>query len=157
MRLGPRTDWLNTDFGRYVLCPASQVGSWQGTEADEVDMDAVGRVRIGGLDALTLAGEPLQICYLADTMTFARQVFADDDELLPGAVRQAVADGEWDEGFTVRLGGRYLLMDLALPGATGAGESLEIVLPYGLYQVLFTTVTPTEDAQFRLDRLRAAS
>ncbi|MFD3997493.1 Imm21 family immunity protein [Streptomyces sp. NPDC058583] len=156
--------WLHsTDFARYALIPEELLPAWEGTEADEVVDEYVSALRLAGRDVLTLGAEPLSVTWLAESLTFARWCYADDDTGLLPAVRAAgSAGGGWKDVLSLELGGRYVLADAAyeadrilgsLRDAHRPAEALRVELPPGRYRVQSLTIDPDPDTQFMLERL----
>ncbi|MFG3498724.1 Imm21 family immunity protein [Streptomyces sp. NPDC047928] len=151
--------WLDeTDFGYYAVCPEPYLKDWDGTEADAVAGEYVGRITLPGAvggDVLTLGGEPLPVAYHAPTMTFVRWIAADDDRGLEDAVERAARTAGWqDAGVEVTLGGRYVVLDSAARGdEVGEADVLRLNVQPGRYRVGSLVITPAEDTEFMLERL----
>ncbi|MFE1905994.1 Imm21 family immunity protein [Streptomyces gardneri] len=147
--------WLETDFGLYALCPDAYVADWEGAEADGTAADSAGKIVLPGHgEVLTLGGDPAPVAYLPDVMTFVRWVAADDEEGLERAVEAAAGSAEWKDLFEIALGGRYTLLDSAASGSeVEESEVLHIDVPEGRYRVQSLLITPSDEAEFQLDRL----
>ncbi|WP_345039353.1 Imm21 family immunity protein [Streptomyces sannanensis] len=147
--------WLETDFGLYVLCPNAYVADWDGTEADAVAADSVGKISLPGHgDVVTLGGEPLPIAYIQHAMTFVRWVAADDDQGLERAVEAARESSDWQDLFEIALEGRYTLLDSAMRGSDVSDSDIfRIDVPKGKYRVQSLSIFPGDESEFRLDRL----
>ncbi|MGA6169085.1 Imm21 family immunity protein [Streptomyces sp. NPDC012600] len=148
-------EWLDTDFGYYALCPEPYLTDWEGTEADAVGIEYVGRVPLPDHgEVLTLGGEPSAITYLDRTMTFIRWHAADNDTGLENAVERSMASDEWQDVFDIDLGGRYSLLDSAARGdEISEADVIRVDVPPGRYRVQSLFISPSEDASFMLERL----
>ncbi|MFJ5829382.1 Imm21 family immunity protein [Streptomyces sp. NPDC093089] len=150
-------DWLDgTDYGHYALCPAPYLASWNGTEADAVSSEHVGKVVLPGHgDVLTLGGQGLPVAYLDRVTTFVRWVACDDDAGLEDAVERAVHTHEWHDAFEITLGGPYVLLDSGALGAeVGEDEAIRVDVPPGRYRVQSLLIRPST-GEFFLERLTA--
>ncbi|MFB7939235.1 Imm21 family immunity protein [Streptomyces sp. NPDC056049] len=155
--------WLDsTDFARYALIPEEVLPKWEGAEAEEVIDEYVSALRIAGRDILTLGVEPLSVTWLAESLTFARWCYADDDTGLLSAVHAAGSADGWKDVLTLELGGRYVLADAAYEGdrildslqdAQQPAEALRVELSPGRYRVQSLIVDPDPKTQFMLERL----
>ncbi|MFB6836830.1 Imm21 family immunity protein [Streptomyces sp. NPDC056361] len=150
-------DWLDgTDFGHYALCPAPYLKSWNGTEADAVTPEHVGKFVLPDHgDVLTLGGQGLPVACLERMMTFVRWVACDDDAGLEDAVEQAMNSHEWQDAFEITLGGPYVLLDSGALGAeVGEDEVIRVNVPHGRYRVRSLLIRPAM-GEFFLERLIA--
>ncbi|MFD5766192.1 Imm21 family immunity protein [Streptomyces sp. NPDC127049] len=155
--------WLDsTDFARYVLIPEEVLPTWEGAEAEEVIDEYVSALRMAGRGILTLGAEPLSVTWLAESLTFARWCYADDDTGLLSAVHAAGSADGWKDVLLLELGGRYVLADAAYEGdrildslrdAQQPAEALRVELPPGRYRVQSLIVDPDHKTQFMLERL----
>ncbi|MEV6212089.1 Imm21 family immunity protein [Kitasatospora sp. NPDC051914] len=151
------TDWLDgTDFGYYALCPEHGLAGWDGTEANEVFQEFVGRIELpDGSEVLTIGGEALPVLYLPEDMTFVQCHGSDDDTGLREEVERAVEAPGWQDAVEITLGGQYRLIDSGVPGADTEEEySIRVDIPHGRYRVR-TLFVDTSAGMHYLHRLVA--
>lgn len=147
--------WVTTDFGRYALCPTQLLAAWGGEEADVAIVDDAGRIGFEGRDVITLAGEPLDVAWIPERLSFVRWISADGDGELAASLDAAIEDpSRWECSAEVELGGSYRLIDSAYPGDyPHAGERIEVEIPPGVYQLLSLSLETPSGDEFRVDRL----
>ncbi|WP_328916167.1 MULTISPECIES: Imm21 family immunity protein [unclassified Streptomyces] len=147
--------WLDTDFGRYVLCPAAAVRNWQGTEVDAIISQEIASVLVPGVGhVISLGGEPMPVAYFPESGTIVRWYFGESDEDVVEAVRLALLREDWVAGAKIRVAGEMTLFDSASRGYDiSPHECLQVHLEDGDYEVLSVETDYEETTSLRLDRL----
>lgn len=66
----------------------------------------------------------------------------------------AARSTDWQDLFELTLEGRYTLLDSAMGGSdVNESDVLRVHVPKGRYRVQSLSISPSEAAEFRLDRL----